>query len=352
MAIVLVADIGGTNSRFELLQFDGDNMIIVKAEAFLTHDYKNFVQIITTFLNDRQEHPTIGVFAVAGVVRGSHARFVNTNWEPEEGVEASEIQEATGIEKIVFLNDFVAAGYGVQELGPDMLIELNQGVNPSENAPKAVVGPGTGLGECYMTWNGQVYDVWGTEGGHSDYAPKTELQWKYASYMMQLVQKEDGEYRQFRGMVGVSNELCIAGVGAHHLYYFLKGEFPELVNPDFDQEFEKEPKDRLKLIMEYGFSGRDQICDKAVKIWQEGLAHEIGNVIARTLCYGGIYVMGGLVTKNVESLAQSTLFIQSIYSKPPHINDIIRNVPIYLVKHLDVGMLGTKRYAKNILSFK
>jgi len=170
--------------------------------------------------------------------------------------------------------------------------------------------------------------------------------------MMERVQEENSEFPQFKGMAGVSNELCLAGVGAHHLYYFLRREFPELVNSVFDQEFDRRPEDRLKLIMENGFLRNDEICEKAVELWLQGLGSEIGNFIAKTIPYGGFYIMGGLVTRNAESISQSSIFRSALYSKPPHVCEIINNVPIYIVKHSDVGMLGVIRYAKNLLNIK
>jgi len=44
-------------------------------------------------------------------------------------------------------------------------------------APIACVGAGTGLGETFMTAGTDgVYEAWPTEGGHAEFAPRTELQ--------------------------------------------------------------------------------------------------------------------------------------------------------------------------------
>jgi len=123
-----------------------------------------------------------------------------------------------------------------------------------------------------------------------------------------------------------------------------------LVNPDFDKEYDRDPTQRLRLIFENGFRKTDLICQIAVHLWQQFFGYEIGNQIARTLPYGGYYICGGLVTRNAERLAVSQVLKDAIHSKPPHINDIIRNVPMYIVKHSDVGLLGARKIAKNLVA--
>jgi len=109
---------------------------------------------------------------------------------------------ACPMEKVVFLNDFVAIAYGISELQPTDLIHLNPEVKPVTNTPVGVIGPGTGIGEATLFWNGTKYMAWGSEGGHGDFGPKTELQRKYAVYMSKLANTP--EFDQFNGMKGSS----------------------------------------------------------------------------------------------------------------------------------------------------
>ena len=41
-----------------------------------------------------------------------------------------------------------------------------------------VLGPGTGLGQAVLTWDGAAgaYTVWPSEGSHADFAPRDDLQ--------------------------------------------------------------------------------------------------------------------------------------------------------------------------------
>ena len=55
-------------------------------------------------------------------------------------------------------------------------------------AVKAVIGAGTGMGQCFLTHNGANYDVWPSEGGHGDFAARSKLEFAIS----ELAQKEDG----------------------------------------------------------------------------------------------------------------------------------------------------------------
>ena len=80
------------------------------------------------------------------------------------------------------------------------------------------------------------------------------------------------------------------------------------------------------------------------------MGYEVGNMIAKFLPYGGCFIAGGMFTKNALKILESGVFLEALNSKPPHIRDIIERVPIYIVKNLDVGLLGTRGYAKKLVN--
>lgn len=84
------------------------------------------------------------------------------------------------MEKVSIINDFAGIGFGLLALEDSDLEAVygggKDGPRPQPRAPKAVIGAGTGLGEAYLTHNGSVYDVYPCEGGHTDFAPRNQVE--------------------------------------------------------------------------------------------------------------------------------------------------------------------------------
>ncbi len=93
----------------------------------------------------------------------------------------------------MFINDFLAAGYGVSRLKPSDCTKLN----PSDKAVikenglsvKAVIGPGTGLGQAFLAKSGgDLYDTFPAEGGHVDFSVKNKEDWELAEFARNYIE--------------------------------------------------------------------------------------------------------------------------------------------------------------------
>lgn len=346
MTTVVVGDIGGTNSRLRLISLTPNSFSLLKSSDYPSNSSENFPIILKHFLEN--SNPQLAFFAIAGPIFEDTAHFVNQKWSPNK-LSASFLESTFNINKVLFINDFEAAEYGCLVLSQEDYVCLNPSVNPEPCSSKVVIGPGTGLGEALLVWSGSKYIAIPGEGGHSDFAAQTEEQWKFVKYMQDLLQTTE-EYSQFRPCETVSYELCCAGRGSYHLYDFFRIEYPELANPEFDQLWKDNPEERMRIMMEFGFNKKDVLCQKSVESWIKFLAYECGNLIAKNLPFGGIYLIGGLVFKNFQGiLNEKEVFFQALRRKPKHICDIIEKVPIFLVKNESVGINGVIEFAKNWL---
>ena len=56
---------------------------------------------------------------------------------------------------------------------------------PAEGGTVAVLGPGTGLGECFSTATevGKEYDTYASEGGHAEFAPRNDLETELLTFL-------------------------------------------------------------------------------------------------------------------------------------------------------------------------
>jgi glucokinase len=80
------------------------------------------------------------------------------------------------------INDLEATARAVPILRPSDTVTLNAG-EPIAKGAIAVIAPGTGLGESFLTWDGSQYLAHSSEGGHSDFSPADGLQIRLLEYM-------------------------------------------------------------------------------------------------------------------------------------------------------------------------
>eukprot|EP00461_Guttulinopsis_vulgaris_P004092 UN04093 len=115
-------------------------------------------------------------------------------------------------EHVTLINDFEAVGYGCLGLTADQYVQIG-GDTPRPEAPIGVIGPGTGLGEAYLTGDkrGAPYTVHGSEGGHSTYGPVTMEEFKLVQYIQE-------EYN----VTHVSWERVCSGTGIRSVYRYFK----------------------------------------------------------------------------------------------------------------------------------
>ena len=103
----------------------------------------------------------------------------NLPWSVDE----AQIAQALGISEVHLLNDLAATAYSVSHLESADLHTLRAG-RPIPEGTIAVIAPGTGLGEGFLTWNASGYRAHSSEGGHADFAPSTPQQIALLEYRL------------------------------------------------------------------------------------------------------------------------------------------------------------------------
>lgn len=92
------------------------------------------------------------------------------------------------MKSFTFINDFAAAGYGLCLLRHSDAIKLDQ-VQPEKGGTMVVMGPGTGLGEGYLTKSvfSNCYEVFSSEGGHTDFSVRNEEDWNLRQFAINYI---------------------------------------------------------------------------------------------------------------------------------------------------------------------
>lgn len=168
---IIVGDIGGTNVRLALANKNNEgkielNNIFVKPVS----DFQSLEHALEFWRKQIEIFPNEAVFGLAGVTGGDEVRFTNSNWV----VVKKKLIEQFGFKKLQLINDFATQAVSIINNSQDLII-INKGIE-NLDAPKVVLGPGTGLGMAGLVKSNNIWKVLETEGGHQAFAPRTEIE--------------------------------------------------------------------------------------------------------------------------------------------------------------------------------
>ncbi|HTS04644.1 MAG TPA: glucokinase, partial [Candidatus Eisenbacteria bacterium] len=202
--MILAGDIGGTNARLAYFQSQNGDLRLVSERVFPSREHAEFGEIVGKFLHDSGARPDAACFGIAGPVRNGRVETSNLPWV----IEQARLADQFHLPATLLINDLEAIAWGITALGTADLVALNAG-SGSARGNQAVVAPGTGLGEAGLYWDGNRHHVFACEGGHADFAPRTDLQVK----LLQYLAARFGH---------VSYERILSGPGLVNVYEFLR----------------------------------------------------------------------------------------------------------------------------------
>ncbi|WP_147820353.1 glucokinase [Salidesulfovibrio onnuriiensis] len=325
--MILAGDIGGTKTRLGIFSADRGPDDPVVRQTYPSQEFAGLEDIVRAFLKKHGLSAERASFGVAGPIKQNRAQITNLPWI----IDGDRLQRETGIGRVALLNDLEAMAHAVPHLDESMLVTINQGV-PVPECTKALVAPGTGLGEVFLTWDGHGrYRPNSSEGGHTEFGPRTELQMELLAY---LLEKYDH----------VSYERVCAGVGIPNLYAFLRdtGKHPE---PEALARDLAEAEDQTPVIVRAGLERPEEnpICVAVLELFTEILGAEAGNLALKVSCYGGMYIGGGIPPRMPEYI-RSPRFLEAFRAKG-RLSPMVADMPIHLVTHRDTALMGAACHA-------
>lgn len=340
MLQLLAGDIGGTKTILRLVQADGtDGRQTLHEQRFVSGNYTDLVPMVKDFLAAAPvtARPRAACLAIAGPVIDNCSQLTNLAWM----LSGDRLADELNIPTVELINDFAAVGYGVQGLDQGDIITLQAGVDDPE-APVAIIGAGTGLGQGFLINCGGRYQVFPSEGGHVDFAPRSELEFQLQHYLLEK-----------HGISRVSVERVVSGQGIVSIYQFLR-----------DRSFASESDDLAKIVRtwEQGAGNRSKLPDPAAAIAQAAAIDRIagrtmeifvdaygaaaGNLALQLLPYGGLYAAGGVTAKNMVLIREGSFL--SAFSHKGRMSPLLQDVPVHLVINQSVGLIGAAIRAAQI----
>ena len=310
--MLIAGDIGGTKTDLAVYSIETGPHIPLAQAQFHSAEYQSLQAMVSEFLAQVKIPVAYGSFDVAGPVIDGHVKTTNLPWAMDEISLAKDLN----LKSVRLMNDLEAVARAVPILRPTDLVTLNEG-QPVSKATIAVIAPGTGLGESFLTWDGSQYLAHSSEGGHSDFAPTDERQIHLLQYLMKRFDH-----------VGV--ERVCSGIGVPNIYEYLRDveKIPE--TPEASQAIASS-KDRTKAIVDAALESRNPsvLCRTTIDVLVSILASEAGNLALKVLATGGVYLAGGVAFHLLDVLKEPQFM--HTFARKGRFKDLMERIPVHVI---------------------
>jgi glucokinase len=326
--MLLSGDIGGTKTVLAVFSEQAGPAVPSHEKSFPSSRYPNLEAIIQKYLGTIPETVDSGCFAVAGPVVAGRARITNLPWV----IDAAQIQSAFGWKRVDLMNDLEAVAYAIPILPSSDICPLNAG-KPVAEGNIAVLAPGTGLGEAFLTSENGKYRAHASEGAHASFAPVNPTQIDLLSFL-----------HEKKGFEHVSTErVCSGALGIPNLYAFLK-ETGLAEEPGWLAETLAASDDPTPVIIKNALEPAQacELCSKTLELFVEILGAEAGNQALKVMATGGIYLGGGIPPRILSSL-QKPAFLEALRSKG-RFRLLLTEIPVHVILNPKAGLLGAAAF--------
>jgi glucokinase len=330
--MILAGDVGGTKVHLALFDFSGGQLHPIRDQKFPAHQFLTLDEVVNKFLAGDEDARKVhradimaACFGLPGPVRDGRLKLTNLPWT----LDVRDLSKSLSIEHVFLINDLEANGYGIPELAPEMIHTLHEG-DGNATGHRGLVSAGTGLGEALLIWNGKTHHPIPSEGGHCDFAARSNREIAMLEYLRNTLKGR------------VSFERVVSGLGLKNIYQFLR-----------DVEKLDEPKwlcDRMSgedpniVIGECAEDGSSSICFETMKTFASAYGAEAGNLALKVLATGGIYLGGGIAPKRLKTM-QNGFFMQAFLDKG-RMSPLLQSIPVRVILDDTCALLGAAAYAE------
>jgi len=330
----LVADIGGTNVRFGLLDLSGhsagvplvERLAVESIKHYTVADFPGFGEALECYLND-VDNPALktGVVAIATPVVGDQLNMTNSHWR----ISQRKISSDFGFSSLSFVNDFTTLAYALPWLPQSKLFCLGNPVAANPLGAKAVLGPGTGLGVSAVIPTGSDAENWVAfegEGGHTTLLARNERERIIFEQMSKLVMADESSSH-------LSAERLLSGGGLELTYRAIQD-----INGQAQAESSGKVYKTAPEILEHGLAGSDDHAREVLDLFCVRLAQRASDLALTVGATGGVYIGGGILPRMKQFLVESG-FRQTFEDKG-RLSGFLGNIPTYLIEEPYAALTG------------
>jgi glucokinase len=294
--LALLGDIGGTNSRFGLIELG--SMAVRDVEVLKNNNYNSLEDALSYYVEKRGiTELAAAAVDVAAPVDREIITLTNRDWT----FSAESLRKAARARRFKLLNDFEALAWSLPHIADADLVQLG-GIKLEKPHLKVVLGPGTGLGGAMLTPkpDGGWMPIPG-ELGHMTLPVTTAEE-------LALKDKIVGKDKF------AEVEDVLTGPGMLSLYRAIASQ-PTLATPE--------------AVMQAGLAGSDAAAVKTLDHFMTFLMRLAGDAAMGLQARGGVYLAGGIVPSLAEMLKSPKY--RDVFEDKGRISGVMKPIPVYVI---------------------
>jgi glucokinase len=321
---ILAGDIGGTKTRLSLYAENTGPQSPLLEETYSSKAFGSLEEIIEEYLENKTVNILWASFGIAGPVKNGRVEATNLPWVITEDSLRASMNNAP----VSLLNDLFASANALPHLNPEDIHTINTGLPQTEGA-LGLVSPGTGLGEAFLTWDGEAYQAHPSEGGHCSFAPTNSDQVSLLNYLM----PKFGH---------ISFERVCSGNGIPSLYAYIK-ESNQSIEPEWLRRELETSSDPTPTIFRAAREGNEDIAQKTLALFIEILANEAANLALKVMATGGIYLGGGIPPRLTGLIDPGTFM--AAFTNKGRFDELLNTIPVHIITKPNSALFGVACYA-------
>ena len=321
--VILAGDIGGTKANLGLFSIGYGELCLIQQASYTSYEFIRLEDIIDNFLSKYPYFIEKACFGIAGPILNDQVKTSNLPWI----IIKKNLQTCLKMEKVGLINDLEATAYGMLHLKKDDWVTLKEGSTEAKGAI-AIIAAGTGLGEAFLYWDGHQYQVAASEGGHTDFAPRTEIEIELLKFLLRKYEH-------------VSYERLLSGPGISNIYDFLR-TYRNIEQPQWLTERMKQ-EDKNAVITEAALAGTDNICTETLNMFTAFYGAEAGNLALKVMAISGVYIGGGIAPKIINKLQDGTF--STAFVRKGRLTDVLAKIPVRVAMNEKTALIGAAYYA-------
>ena len=336
---LLAGDVGGTNTNLGLVGVRPGSLDLLHELELPSKGVENFPALVAeTVTRYERELPGIRVEACSiganGPVKDNYCHIHNLAWQ----IDGEAVERSSGVPTLV-INDFTSVSYALPFIDtedPTQAAVLHAGAG-SQGDVRAVIGAGTGMGVGILVRQGSRFEALPSEGGHMDFAPFDSLTESFRAF----VEKKTGLFP--------SVELCCSGIGLRNLFLYAQAhgwlDHSQGIVAEVDRVgLEEAPR----IVAQH--ANEDAACRRILDTFIRIYARFASNIAVTVLPRAGLFLAGGIASKNLHYFADRELFRKTyLQHNNPVIRTFLDQIPVAMIMNYNTALLGAANAGLNLL---